>query len=480
MRTSTHIRRRILVGTTAILVASGLGLSALTPASGATSSIRAGQAASPASSERSQWLAGQLLAALRTANFNNVVDFDKQQPGQPAPQVTYSPHVDLAVIELNAQGQAVSAANVQQSRDFPNGRVVPIGPNLQALATNFRSWDLSRWDNLTQQQWRSTPYPAGSALVPGTNGTNFMSPYPASTFKILVAVQILRLLDQGKLTLTQKTVNQSPGAACIEGGTLPAAGDEPTIADALDSMITYSDNTSTCLLLQQLHVMGQLDPAHNELNATFARLGMPTLQVNGTDPLTGARWGVGSIDMTAMDTARLLLMLQGGNLSFVGRPGTGPDALLSASSRDYLLSLLAQQGFDEVLATTNWCGLSYPQQGIPARVPDRWIGSDGTVTVDGIPYGQDVRPCNATAQVSFAHKTGLTENYGSDAGIVTALPGQDGRRYIVAIFTNVGYRYSDASQANTDGFPCFTGLGICYSEKFAQIGKAVDDLLRRS
>ncbi|HEY5136878.1 MAG TPA: hypothetical protein VIJ41_13890 [Candidatus Nanopelagicales bacterium] len=99
--------------------------------------------------------------------------------------------------------------------------------------------------------------------------------------------------------------------------------------------------------------------------------------------------------------------------------------------------------------------------------------------MDGIPYGQDVRPCNATAQVTFAHKTGLTENYGSDAGIVTALAGQDGRRYIVAVFSNVGYRYSDPSQASTDGFPCFTGLGICYSENFAQLGKAIDDIMRR-
>lgn len=306
-----------------------------------------------------------------------------------------------------------------------------------------------------------------------------MSPYPASTFKLLVAVQVLRLLDQGRLTLAQRTVNQAPGAACIEGGLLPAVGAEPTISGALEAMITYSDNTSTCLLLQQLHVMGQLDPSSNLLNATFARLGMSTLQINDTDPVTGARWGVGSIDMTAMDTARMLLLLQGGRLSLQDRGGVEPDQLLSKRSRAILLSLMGQQGFNEVLSTTNWCGLTYPHQGIPAKVPDRWIGADGTVTVDGIPYGQDVRPCNATAQVRFAHKTGLTENYGSDAGIVTALAGQDGRRYIVTVFTNVGYRYSDASQANTDGFPCFTSPGVCYSEKFADLGKAVDNFMRR-
>jgi hypothetical protein len=466
----------------ALLTAGVLAAGLVAPASGA--GVADGTSAAAAQKSGAEHgtrgnLAAALLKAVRAAGFGDVVDFDRQQPGQPAPQVTYSPHVDVAVIELDRTGRAVAAANVQQSRDFPNGRIVPLGRDLRALGTDFRSWDLSRWDDLTPEEFATTPYPPGSALVPGTRGVPFMSPYPASTFKLLVAVQVLRLVDRGRLSLSQRTVNQSPGAACIEGGSLPTAGDEPTVAQALDSMITFSDNTSTCLLLQQLHVLGQLDPSSNKLNSAFARLGLPTLQVNGTDPLTGARWGVGSIDMTAMDTARLLLLLQGGRLSLERGEGVKPDALLSKRSRDLLLSLLGDQGFHEVLSTTNWCGLPYPQQGIPARVPSRWIDADGTVTVDGIPYGQDVRPCNASAQVTFAHKTGLTENYGSDAGIVSALPGQDGRRYIVTVFTNVGYRYSDASQAATDGFPCFTGLGICYSEKFAQLGKAIDDLSRR-
>ena len=82
------------------------------------------------------------------------------------------------------------------------------------------------------------------------------------------------------------------------------------------------------------------------------------------------------------------------------------------------------------------------------------------------------------AQVSFAHKTGLTLNYGSDAGIVTALPGQDGRRYIVAVFSNLGSRYSDASQA-VGSSPAAAGVSVSYSQKFAQLGEAIDDLLRR-
>jgi hypothetical protein len=412
--------------------------------------------------------------------FGDVVDFGKRSPGAPAPTVTHSPHVDVAVIRLDDAGRAVAAGNVQQSRDFPDGRVLMLGADLRVVDTDFRAWDLQRWDELSTGQFATTPYPDGSALVPGADGLPFMSPYPASTFKLLVAVQVLRQVDAGRLDLAQHTVNLAPGAPGIEGRSLPAAGAEPTVRDALDAMITWSDNVSTCLLLQQLHVLGQLDPDSNALNSTFAELGMPTLQVNGTDPETGTRWGVGSIHMTAMDTARLLLLLQGGRLSFVGEDGVRSSALLTTRSRQLLVSLLEQQGLHEVLSTTNWCGRLYPPPGIPARVPARWIGADGTVSVDGIRYECDVRPCNAAAQVVFAHKTGLTENYGSAAGIVSALPGQDGRRYIVAVFTNLGYRFSDVSRADDDVHPGVDESGVCYSEKFAELGLAIDELCRRT
>jgi hypothetical protein len=183
--------------------------------------------------------------------------------------------------------------------------------------------------------------------------------------------------------------------------------------------------------------------------------------------------------MGAMDTARLLLLLQGGRLFLAGREVVTPSALLSDTSRRLLVSLLEQQGLHEVLSTTNWCGKPYPGAGIPARVPDRWIGEGGVVRVDGVSFGCDVRPCNAEAEVVFAHKTGLTENYGSDAGIVTALPGGDGRRYVVAVFTNLGYRFTDPSRADDEVAPCLDGAGVCYSQKFAELGRRVDDLMRR-
>jgi len=436
----------------------------------------------PHPTETGERLARLLLERLRDVDFGGVIDLGRRTPGLPAPTVDRTPHVDVAVIALDADRQAVAAANVQQSRDAPRGRVVPLGADLAALETDFRAWDLARWEDLTPEDYTARPYPQGSALVPGAEGVPFMSPYPASVFKLLVAVQVLRSVDAGRLDLAERTVNRTPETEGIEGRSLPAQGAEPTVEQALDAMITYSDNVSTCLLLQQLHVLGQLDADDNALNATFARLGMPTLQVNGTDPMTGTRWGVGEIHMTAMDTARLLLLLQGGRFSPPCAGGVEPSGLLGSSSRRLLLSLLEEQGLHEVLSTTNWCGRSYPPRGIPAPVPARWVADDGTVRVDGIDYGCDTRPCNAAAEVSFSHKTGLTENFGADVGLVTAFPRQDGRRYIVAVFSNLGYRYSDADRPydaddDPDGGP--SEDGVCYSRRFAELGRAVDDLMRR-
>jgi hypothetical protein len=216
------------------------------------------------------------------------------------------------------------------------------------------------------------------------------------------------------------------------------------------------------------------------MNAEFAKLGLTTLQVNGTDPVTGGRWNPGQIHMTALDTAKLLLIINGGKGTLWRAPdGSKVTAdLLSPSSRQYLLGLLADQGFHEVLSTGNFCGASYAEPGIPAVVPSRWIDpADGTVTVDGIPYFQDVRPCNATAEVTFAHKTGLTWNYGSDGGIVNNLPGAPERHYIIVMLSNLGYRYADPRYASATVNPCFDP-GVCYTQKFPVIARTIDNALR--
>ncbi|HEY9749532.1 MAG TPA: hypothetical protein V6C63_12685, partial [Allocoleopsis sp.] len=142
--------------------------------------------------------------------------------------------------------------------------------------------------------------------------------------------------------------------------------------------------------------------------------------------------------------------------------------------------VLARQGFNEVLSTSNFCNAPNTRPGIPSPVPAEWINpSDGTVTVDGIPYGQDVRPCNAAAEVSFAHKTGLTFNYGSDAGIVRSLPGKPYRHYVIAFIANLGYRYTDPVFADRTSFPCFDAVGgICYTQRIPAVAKQIDSSIQ--
>ena len=99
------------------------------------------------------------------------------------------------------------------------------------------------------------------------------------------------------------------------------------------------------------------------------------------------------------------------------------------------------------------------------------------MTVAGKSYGRNVRPCNAAAQVTFAHKTGFSYNYASDAGIVQSLPGRPYRHYIVAFISNLGYRYSDPQFAAATTLPCSGVPGICYTQKIAQLGHSIDTLL---
>jgi hypothetical protein len=259
----------------------------------------------------------------------------------------------------------------------------------------------------------------------------------------------------------------------------------------MDPSITYSDNTSTQALLQLLHQRKEVEA----MNANFQRLGLATLQVNGTNPVTGGDWQPGKIHMTAMDTARLMWLIEGApkNHTLWRSPKGDPitSAELSPESRAYLKDLLAQQGFNEALSTSNFgtyqrgaqmIGPANTRPGIPSVVPNRWINpADGTVTVDGVPYGQDVRSYNAkVAEVRFAHKTGLTYNYGSDAGIVESLPGKPERHYIIAYLSNLGYRYVDDVFADRKSYPLFDPVGgIAYTQKIPALGKTIDDGFRR-
>ena len=83
------------------------------------------------------------------------------------------PNVDVAVIELDAAGNPVAAANVLFSRDYPDGKVVTLDdeprPERRRLAClGHRSVGRRLERRLAE----------GLAVVPGTDGDTFMVSVP--------------------------------------------------------------------------------------------------------------------------------------------------------------------------------------------------------------------------------------------------------------------------------------------------------------
>ena len=442
---------------------------------------------------RSRDLEAALLEAVRAQHFEDVVDFGPVEgacPGSswcpsPATTIAHPPNIDLAVIALDRAGRPRAVAGVLLSRDHPGGVAVPIDDDLGTDAVRWRRWNPDRWNGGTFSAedgsrastvgWKDDPpMTDDDDIVAGREEAplEFMAPYPASTFKLLVAVHTLRLVDRGTVSLDQPYTYAPP-----EGPTMTR-----TTRELLDRMITESDNDSARALLKQLHDLGEVD----DLNSGLADLGLRTLQVEGTDPATGANWGIGRVTMTALDTARLLLIVNGGPGVLWRTPAGDPvraGDVLSRDSRAILLGMMADQGWNDVLTTSNWCGRPYPTGGIPSLVANRWVDADtGTVTVGGKAFGQDVRPCNDRAEVTFDHKTGFTYNYLSDAGIVRSF-GRPRGDYIVVMFSNLGYRYADRRQADAAQPVCdddpANDRGVCYTEKFAALGASIDAILRR-
>jgi len=476
--------------------------------------------------ERSQAkLTAAMVVALRAAHFERTIDFGPFEdvcPGAsfcpvPARPVKYMPNVDLAVIELDQHGQATSVANVVLSRDYPGGLPLPIdraaGPagSLGVSLARWRRWDIDRYNGgtfsqengrqLTSKGWKTNPsLTTADDIVPGRERSPFelMAPYPASLFKVIVAFRLMRLVDAGQLSLDQPYTYIPEAAFAAEenqadqplerggpkepepaaqGAAVAAEGETRTIRAWMDPMITTSNNPATRALLKLLHDRDDIPAMHAELRG----MGLGTLQINGTNPGTGGNWQPGSIHMTSLDTARLLWLIEGGEGTLWLRPDGAPvlASMLSASSRSFLKSLLDDQAFHEVLSTSSLCGKANVQPGIPALVPARWINPDGTETAGGFPYGQDVRPCNAAAEVVFGHKTGLTFNYGSNAGIVRSLPGKPERRYVISFIASLGYRYTDPVFASRSTYPCYDAVGgICYTQRIPAMAKQLDDYLK--
>ncbi|WP_345364411.1 serine hydrolase [Actinoallomurus liliacearum] len=368
------------------------------------------------------------------------------------------PQVDVTVIELDKKGRPVSSGTVLMSPQYKNGVVVPVDRNLRTTAVRYRLWDDTQWDANGGQGTIDT--------VPGRENApiDYMEPYPASIIKLTVGFGILQLVDKGviKLSDTYAYTPTKPSDRC-EGATTR------TIGEYFDRMITISDNGATCSLIKVMHEHGGVD----WLNQRFQDLGLDMLQLKGTDPANGD-WSP-QVTMSSLDTAKLLMLLNGVSGTAWTAPNGKPvtSDVLSRSSREYFLKELGDQGWNNVLSTTNYCGYTYPTQGMPQRISQRWIGPDGTVTVNEDPtdgkYLYPVQPCQDAAQVTFAHKTGLTAVAAGDAGIVHSLPGQAKRDYIIVAFSNLGWRYQDTNRPNPGVQPA-----VNRTEKFAKLGRAMD------
>ena len=468
-----------LVATTALLVAGAAAspASAQPATTGATTAEADTAAAPPAAggrtSRESQRLAVGLAAAVRDAGFDQLVDYTTVVDGvaQPARAL---PNVDVAVIELDRRGHVVGAANVLYDRDSPEGHVVELDRRtLQPQDVRFTQWRGARWDD--QADWDAGPEDSDVLAGPADASKEFMVPYPASVLKVMVAYGVLSLVDEGTLDLDQPVTYRRVGRqACAYA---PEISVRYTLDRWLEQMTTVSDNVATCVLLQLLHDTGGIE----RTNAEFARLGLTTLRMEPSQPEIGTGWSSGRMTMGALDTARLMLLVAGTKHELWRAPDgsrvTG-DTGLSRESQDYYRSLLLDQSFHEVLSTGNLCGSQDSALGIPALVPERWLDPEtGNVVTAGIDFGYDARPCNEAAEVTFAHKTGLVTFSGNDAGIVRALPGEDGRWYVVAVHSNAGYRFGDADQATSDPDACTGAPYVCYPRAYARLGAGVDALV---
>lgn len=381
-----------------------------------------------------------------------------QQALAAAPAFDPPPNLDLAVVALPA-GRPAVWANVLFSRDWPRGLVAQMGAeagpvsNLAYFADpvdadrNSIAWQAGAdWTRLT-----------GLRPLAGPGPHQFIAPYPASLIKLMVAVGVAHLVDRGQTGWDEPW---------------PFEGRPLSVAQWTEPMLTVSDNDATRALVALLHARGLIrrhgdGSERNALHTLFEQRGLHTLRLTNTRPDGG--WfnrdgaGVGQLQMTAWDTARLLWLM----LPEVDAPwlpaGTTP--LLSAASAGRLWDWLADQALHEVLSSTLLAGLPGWQAGIPARMPTRWLRGDGSAQVNSQAYPADLRPAQAAAELQFAHKTGNTASYAADAGLVSSLQA-GGRRYLIALTSTLGSRHAPHPLAATDW--CVPRIGAAVDRWIAE------------
>ena len=387
-------------------------------------------------------LADALLAAVRAQDFGATPD--TLRGGQ---AVAHFPSIDLAVALFPPDGGTPVWANVLFSREHPEGHVAQIGAD--ASAVRGLRFDADQTDEkLVSVAWLPDSDWQRMAWQPlaGSGPTRFVAPYPASQIKLMVAVGVALTVDHGLADWHDDWRH----------------GDRVRSVDAwCEDMIATSCNDSTSAMVALLHARGLIvrdgeRETHNVLHELFNALGLPTLRLADTRPDGGwgnaAGAGVGHLQMTAWDTLRLLWLLDA-DAPPAPWLSAGAPSLLSVASRERIHGWLAAQGRHEILSSTALAGVPGWMPGLPAHLPARWIADDGSARVGEAAYPADVRSANARATLHFAHKTGTTENYASDAGIVRAIAPQR-RHYLVALLTNLGTRYaSDPHCATTWRIP---------------------------
>jgi hypothetical protein len=385
-------------------------------------------------------LAQTLLAAVREQHFERAED--ALQGGVP---VRHMPSIDLAVIAFPRRAAPVWA-NVLFSREHPQGLVAEIGADAGAVRNIRFEADLQdggqrsvAW--LPDADWSRLTF----RPLHGSGPHRFVAPYPASLIKLMVAVGVVRVVDDGR---------------CGWGDALTFEGRTRAVADWCEDMIVVSCNQSTSALVALLHRWQAIAPLH----AAFARQGLHTLRLDDTRPDGGwtnaAGAGVGHLQMTAWDSARLVWLL---DAKAPAAPWVGAAPIASDAGRARLRVWLDDQGLQGVLSSTALAGVPGWVPGLPARLPRRWMGADGSVRAGEYAFPADVRPAARAATLRFAHKTGTTENYVADAGIAEGIdPAR--RHYIVAVIANLGRRYAPRA-------PCAT------TWRMPALGAAIDAAL---
>jgi hypothetical protein len=347
-------------------------------------------------------LAQGLLAAVRAQDFGNTPDAWRGGAALAA-----FPSIDLAVADFAPAG-GPRWVNVLFSSEFPSGLVAAIGSDAGAVQGLRFDADLqdARHESvawLPGADWSRlhwTPIDAARAAAP----QRFVAPYPASLLKLMIAVGVGLAVQRG--------LCEWPSA--------------------LEPMVTVSDNDATDDCVALLHRVGLLASGRDHaLNTAFSAWGLGTLQINDTTPRGGWRnadgAGVGHIHMTAWDTVRLLWLLDPRAPPAPWLPAGTPT--LQPAACDHLLAALARQKRDEVLSSGRL-------RGLPGWVP-------------GLPDAP-----------AFAHKTGSTDNYAADAGVVKS----GGRHYAVAVLTSLGRRFAPHE-------------GCATTWRLPALGAAIDALL---